>query len=119
MKKEILIQQIQKRLPNDIVVQDDSCLEITDDEFVGILSWIKYFCSHYREYRKDKYPDIIRPVISKRIHLDFGLYRFPSDTEINKGKYIIYINNNDCALADEKTKINKFSLKEVIDSYHL
>tara|TARA_B100002049_G_scaffold237186_1_gene226687 strand:+ start:11524 stop:11826 length:303 start_codon:yes stop_codon:yes gene_type:complete len=100
-------------------VQDDTCLEITDDEFIGILLWIKYFNYHYKEHGKEKYPDIKSPVISKRIHIDFGLYNIPSDVESNRGKYIIYICNNDNRIYDEKTKIKKYSVKEVIDTWYL
>jgi len=94
MKKSKCLSEIQSRLPEDIIISDETVFDFTEDEYVSILSWIKYFNSHYKEHGKSKEPNVIFPIISKRLRLDFGLYRFPCDIENNKGKYILYLSSN-------------------------
>lgn len=91
MKKTVFLKLVQDRLPDDIIIQDVSQHEFTEDECIGMLSWIQYFNEHYKEFKKEKLPTIQNPYISTKLKLDFGLYRIPCDIEINKGKYIIYI----------------------------
>jgi len=117
MKTLTYIKEIQKRLPDDIIIQNETSFEFNEDEFVSILSWIKNFNEHYKEYGKREQPNVIFPIISKRLRLDFGLYNFPSDTEINKGKYIIYISENG-KLMNGTTKQN-ISIKELISTWKL
>ena len=69
-----MLKEIQKRLPDDIVLEDNTTFEFTEDEFVVILSWIKYFNHHYQEYGKTQFPKVVLPIISKRLILDLGLY---------------------------------------------
>ena len=83
------MKKIIKRLPDDKVIEDETNFELTKDEYVGILSWIKYFNRHYRKYGKEKLPDIKVAVVSSRIHLKLDLY----NKEYN-AKYIIYISEN-------------------------
>ncbi len=94
MKKSSYIKEIQKRLPDNILIEDETIFEFTEDEYVSILSWIKFFNEHYKEYGKDKNPSVLFPLISKRLRLDFGLYRFPSDVEKNYGEHVIYLTEN-------------------------
>ena len=113
MKKSTCLKEIQKRLPDDIVIQDETTFEFTDDEYVSILSWIKYFKEHYREYGKGKIPTVPFPMISKRLRLDFGLYIRPSDSETNRGKNVIYLSPNGGPSRPKTT------IKELIISFHL
>lgn len=94
MKKQTILTKIQKRLPDDIIICDETNFDFTDDECISILCWIKYFNHHYAEFGKNKLPKIIFPIISKRLRLDFGLYQTKANNEPNSGKYIIYITQN-------------------------
>lgn len=102
--KKKLIKEIQKRLPEDITIVDETTFDITEDEFVGILSWIKFFNQHYAQFGKNQYPQMMFPIISKRLWLDFGLYRMESDG----------IKNNILLCAAKKE-----TLKELIDRWKL
>lgn len=117
MKKITLLKEIQKRLPEDIIVEDETPYEFTEDEYVSILSWIKYFNGHYSLNGKNEHPSVLFPIISKRIRLDFGLYRFPSDTTINKGKYVIYISPN--GIRSDGTIDPSLSVKSLINTWRL
>lgn len=46
MIKSRYLQEFQKRLPDDILIEDETNFEVTDDEYVSILSWFKYFKEH-------------------------------------------------------------------------
>ena len=109
MTKKYQIQEIQKRLPEDIKFFDETKFELTEDEFVGILSWIKYFNAHFKKYGKNEHPKVIFPIISKRLRLDFGLYRFPSDVESQKGDFVIYLSENS----------PKQTVKKIINTWQL
>jgi hypothetical protein len=113
MKKVTCIKEIQKRLPDDIIVIDETPFEFTDDEYVGILSWIKLFNHHYKIHGKNEHPPLMYPIVSTRVLLNLGLYRFPSQTEDNKGKHIVYISQNKSA---SKRKI---SAKRLISTWSL
>ncbi|MDR7128090.1 hypothetical protein J2X69_000418 [Algoriphagus sp. 4150] len=117
MNKKTYLKEIRKRLPDDITLEDETENEISDDEFIGVLSWIKYFNSHYKEHGKDNSPVIIFPIISRRLRLDFGLYRFPSDSEINRGKHVIYISNNEKSM--DGTIKKRISVKEIINVWKI
>jgi hypothetical protein len=117
MQKKTLIKEIQKRLPEDIIVEDETPFEFTEDEYVSILSWIKYFNGHYSLNGKNQDPILFFPIISKRIRLDFGLYRYPSDTIINNGKYVIYISPNGKRL--DGTISTNLSVKSLINTWKL
>lgn len=49
------------------------------------------------------------PIISKRLRLDFGLYRFPSDVESQKGDFVIYLSENS----------PKQTVKKIINTWQL
>lgn len=117
MKKETCLKEIRKRLPSDIIFEDETLIEFTDDEFVSILSWIKYFNEHYAEHGKEKDPYVIWPIISKRLRLDFGLYRFPRDTGVNRGKHVIFISQNGKLANGTIRKI--ITVKELINTWRL
>ena len=117
MKKETCLKEISKRLPKDIIIEDETPFELTDDEYISILSWIKYFNAHYKEHGKEKHPDVIFPIISKRLRLDFGLYRFPSDTIINRGKHVIYLSQNGKLLNGGVKK--NMTIKGLINTWQL
>jgi hypothetical protein len=117
MKKEKCLKEIEKRLPEGIVLEDETPFELTDDEFITILSWIKYFNEHYKEYGKEKSPSIKFPIISKRLRLDFGLYQSPSDTEKNRGKYVIYLSQNGLLL--DGTVKESITIKSLISTWRL
>ena len=93
MNKKSIIKRIQERLPDDIQVIDQTSFEFTDDEFLSILSWIKYFNLHYSIHGKRELPGISFPIISSRLGLEFDLYRFKSDQVIDRGKYSIYLSD--------------------------
>ena len=80
------IKEIQSRLPEGIIIENEHKFSLTRAEFLSILCWVKYFNAHYKEFKMTKYPDIAFPIISARIFLDFGLYIPPKD-----GQHIIYI----------------------------
>ena len=109
MTKKYQIKEIQKRLPDNIKIVDETKFDITEDEFIGILSWIKYYNAHYKKFEKKEHPDVIFPIISKRLRLDFGLYRFPSDVEHQKGDFVVYLSDN----------YPKQSCKNIINTWHL
>lgn len=90
MKKFKYLEEIQKRLPGDLILEDGTNFDFTEDEFIGILSWIKYLNLHYERYGKTKIIEIHTPLISKRIKLDFLYYSKACDN----GKYKIYISAN-------------------------
>lgn len=94
MTKSTQIKEIQDRLPENIRIIDETNSEFTDDEFVSILCWLKYFNHHFAKFGKTEFPKIIFPIISKRIRLDFGLYLTKSGCEPGKGEYNIYISEN-------------------------
>lgn len=100
--------EFEKRLPEGIEIKNERNIDLTGDEFVSILSWLKYFKEHYSNFGKEKNPDIIFPIISKRLRLDFGLYRFPSDQPDEKGLFIIYISVN-----------NQKGIKKIINIWDL
>lgn len=117
MRKETILNEIKKRLPEDIILEDETHFEYTDDECISILSWIKYFNGHYKEHGKEKHPDVIFPIISKRLRLDFGLYRFPTISETNSGKHVIYLSPNG-KLMDGTIKTN-LTVKGLINTWRL
>ncbi len=93
-------------MPDDIVIEDEATFDFTDDEFLGILSWIKYFNGHYKIHGKKELPTIIFPIISKRIRMDFGLYIATCDVKCdNFGKHVVYISTNgECS--ERKVTVN-------------
>lgn len=117
MKNSTLIKNIQQRMPDDIIIHDETNFELTDDEYVSILSWIKCFKVHYETFGKNKEMPVQFPVISKRIRLDFGLYRIPCELETTKDKHIIYI----CANGKQNNgKIKKkITLREIENTWKL
>lgn len=112
MNKAKYVKEIQDRLPDDLVIEDQTSYEFTEDEFIGILSWIKYFNIHYKEKQKSQTPAMLFPVISKRISLDFGLYIKKDDND----KHVIYISTNGQML---NGKIKEESVKELINTWGL
>ncbi len=117
MKKTTCLKEIQKRLPDAIIVQDETDVEYTDDEYVSILSWIKFINGHYAQFGTKKLPFIQFPIISKRLRLDFGLYHISSDIEPNRGKHIIYISQNGKSLNGSIKK--NLTIKEVVKAWKL
>ncbi|QBN18417.1 hypothetical protein [Flavobacterium nackdongense] len=117
MKTSKYLIEIQKRLPDDIIIQNETSFEFTEDEFVSILTWIKNFNEHYRIFGKSEQPYIKFPIISKRLRLDFGLFNYPNELEINKGGFIIYISENG-KLLNGTTKKN-ITVKELITTWQL
>ncbi|MRJ10700.1 hypothetical protein EDL98_06335 [Ornithobacterium rhinotracheale] len=105
MTKKYQLENIQKRLPDNIKIVDETNFDFTDDEFLGILSWLKYFNAHYTIHQKNELPDVIFPVISKRLRLDFGLYRFKNE---NNNNFEIYLSVNKSE--NIKTMINAWNL---------
>lgn len=116
MTKANQLKEIQKRLPKEIYIIDETNFEYTEDEYVGILSWIKFFNSHYESKGKTENPSVIFPIISKRLRLDLGLYRFPSDVENQKGKHIIYLSENGKLSTG---KVIKQTVKNLVSTWNL
>lgn len=116
-KKSKYLQEFQKRMPEDILIQDETNFEITEDEYVCILSWLNYFKEHYKLYAKEKQTSIQFPIISKRLRLDFSLYNIPSDLEDSLGQHIIYISRNG-KLSNGTIKKN-ISVRELINTWNL
>lgn len=117
MNKLKYLKEIQKRLPDDLILEDGTSFDFTDDEFIGILSWIKYFNIHYEKYGKTKMVDIHTPLISKRMRLDFLYYSKPCDLLVNQGKYVIYISSNICYTSKNRKRV--LSVNELIRAYCL
>lgn len=117
MKTTKYIIEIQKRLPDDIIIKNETSFEFSEDEYISILSWIKYFNEHYKIFGKEKQPCIMYPIISKRLRLDFGLYNFPNPLEENKGGYIIYISENGKLLNGSIKK--NITVKELVVTWKL
>lgn len=112
MDKAQCLKEIQDRLPEDLIIEDETSYEFTEDEFIGILSWIKYFNIHYKEKQKSHTPAILFPIISKRLRLDFGLY----NKKDNNGQHVIYISTNGQML---NGKIKEESVKGLINTWGL
>ena len=115
MEKEKMLKEIQKRLPDGIIIEDATKFDFTEDEFVSILCWLQYFRAHYAEYygKNDEQMSITLPIISKRLRLDFTHYRFIQNSHFfpNFGKYIVYITAN--------TKRKKIAVKHIINCFSL
>lgn len=103
MTKNNKIKEIQKRLPDDIKIVDETQYEFTEDEFLGILSWLKFFNHHYEKYGKTQYPELLFPIISRRMRLDFGLYCGKCEYEPYIGHHNIYISDNIKNIRGKKT----------------
>jgi hypothetical protein len=117
MLKSAQLKELQKRLPDQLILEDETSYDFTEDEYLGMLCWIKYFNIHYKEKEKTELPPIIFPLISKRLRLDFGLYIVPNKiTELNRGKHIIYISENGKGLDG---KVQKQTLKQMINTWNL
>ena len=117
MKKSTFINEIQTRLPEDIIVYDETNFDFTDDECISILCWIKYFNNHYEEFGKKELPKILFPIVSIRLRLDFGHYHTPCNLEKNSGKYIVYITQNGQLLNGTYKK--NITLKDSIKTWKL
>ena len=115
--KSKYLQEFQKRLPDNILIQNETNFEINEDEYVSILSWLNYFKEHYKLYGKEERTSIQFPIISKRLRLDFGLYNIPSDLENSLGQYIIYISPNG-KLSNGTIKKN-ISIRETVKTWNL
>lgn len=102
------LKEIQKRLPDDIRIINETSFELTEDEFLGILSWLKYFNRHYQIHKKSGAPEIQSPIISKRIRLDFYFYWISENIKNKETEFCIYIVSN-----------YKNTLKEIINTYKL
>lgn len=96
MKKSTCLEELQKRLPGNLVLVDETPFEFTEDEFIGILSWFKLFSKHYEESPK-KLPLVPLPLVSHRIFLDFGLFLSADDDKLSPTykKHVVIINEND------------------------
>lgn len=110
------LKEFQKRLPEDIQIIDETPYDFTEDEIISILCWLKYFNHHYETNGKNDYPQIMFPIISKRLRLDFGLYISKNDVDPYKGQHNIYISENGKSLAG---KVEKQSLKKMINIWKL
>lgn len=86
-----MLKKIQKELPKDIYLIDNTTIELTTDEYFAILSWIKGFKVHYNEFGKTKHMTVHTPVVSRRVFIDLTLYRSPSKLLEEKEKNCIYI----------------------------
>ena len=117
MKKNTFIIEIQKRLPENIIVCDETNFDFTEDECISILCWIKYFNHHYKKFGKNELPSILFPIISKRLRLDFGLYHTPCNLENNFGEHIVYITQNGQLMNGTYKK--NITLKELINTWNL
>jgi hypothetical protein len=94
MKKTTQIKEIQKRLPDDIIIEDLSKIEeFTEDEFLVILGWIDAFNNHYRRYGKNVeetfYPHCV--FVSTRLFIDFYFYNKKDNRGEAAKEYLIYL----------------------------
>jgi len=94
MNRDKFIKEINKRLPDGLIIKDETNFDFTESEIVSVFCWIKYFNNHYKKHKYNKLPHIIFPIISKRVRLDFGLYHIPCELQEDFGKHIIYISSN-------------------------
>ena len=102
MKTSIMLKKIQEQLPKDIYFVDNTTLKLTIDEYYAVLSWIKCFTKHYKEFGKTKHMPVHTPVVSRRVYIDFALYRFPSEVPEEKSKNCIYINELKKRISENK-----------------
>ena len=117
MTKTTYLKEIQQRLPHEIIIQDETKFEFTEDEYVVILCWLKYFNEHYKVFGKSKLPAILFPIVSKRLRLDFGLYITANELQINHGKFIIYITQNGQLLNGTLKK--NLTIKQLVNIWNL
>ncbi|GET46929.1 hypothetical protein [Capnocytophaga felis] len=85
MLKKTQLKEIQKRLPEDILLIDSTTFDnYTDDEYLALLSWIKCFKNHYEKFQNNApfYPHCA--FVSTRLFIDF-LYH-------NREEKAIYLN---------------------------
>lgn len=104
MKKSTMLKKILEDLPKDIKIVDTTKIEFTIDEYYAILSWIKCFQNHYKEFGKTKHMPVHTTIVSKRIFIDFALYRFPSEVPEEKGKNCIYIGELKKRISENKSR---------------
>jgi hypothetical protein len=116
MLKKNMLKKIQDRLPDNVYIVDETDYEFSEDEFIGILSWLKYFNNHYEKHKTKKLPEILFPIISKRLRMDLGLYHIKSNVEPFKGFHIIYLSSHGKRLDG---KIEKQSIKKIITTWNL
>jgi hypothetical protein len=56
MRKNTCLKEIRNRLPADIILEDETPYDLTEDEFISILSWISFFNEHYKKHGKERHP---------------------------------------------------------------
>lgn len=114
MKSTKFVEEIQMRLPDDIRIIKETSLELTEDEFIAILSWIKYFNWHYKVSKKNETPAIQSPLVSKRIRLDFYFYRFSEKLTHGETGFNIYICENNKLATNQP-----YSVEELVNTFKL
>lgn len=112
------LKEFQNRLPDDIIIVDGTNVDFTEDEYVVILSWLKSFNKHYMKYEKNENFPIVYAIVSTRLRLDFGVYRFPIEEGDYKGKHIIGILRNDKQL-NGKLNQSWLKVKHIVNTYKL
>ena len=115
LKKSTHLKEIQKRLPEDLVLVVETKFSFTDDEYIAILSWIKWFNTHYEKYGKEELPGIISPLVSFRVRIDFGLYNQPCTLPATKGLYIVYL----CKVYNQISETRKMTTNQLISHWAL
>ncbi len=113
MKKDTVLRNIQKRLPDDILIKDNVSFELTEEEYFSILVWIKVFNIHFKEFGKSKNMPLHIIPISSRCCLDVYFYRFPDDNN----EYVIYLKEEERLYKDNKLK--KPSITDLISRYDI
>ncbi|MGL5636913.1 MAG: hypothetical protein ACRDD0_08505 [Bacteroidales bacterium] len=116
MTKKKQLKEMQARLPERIMLFDETSFDFTEDEYISMLCWIKYFNKHYALYGMNRGIDMPFAIISKRMHLDFGLYNIPHKHEALEGDYFIYISESGKCL-DGKVRGN--TIKKIVSRWSL
>lgn len=109
--------EVKNRMPDGILVDDETCFEWTDDEYVAILSWIKCFKNHNKILDNTKNTFISVAVISKRLYVDFSFYNLEQLSDDNRKENIIYIRQNGQLI--NGTFLNNMSADTVIKTHKL
>ena len=94
MKKDAYLKKVQKKLPSEIDLIDETSFEFSLDEQLGVIGWINYFNTHYRKEGKSNIPDIQIIEISSRFVIDLGLYTIPHTSSRGENKHEIYLRPN-------------------------
>lgn len=98
MLKKSFENRIKKLLPDEVNFRDESGLNILEDEFLALLPWLKLYKIHFEKSGFNDRFCMTTPIISKRLHLDFGLVNILGKGKFKDHNHSIYLCTNDLRL---------------------